>query len=350
MKILKRMAAYRKKIGIAFLILLSAFAIWQYKLIAYGYMQLKGQLKVIWYAEPIDKVLASEDFPDSLKSKIQLVQEVRNFGIKQLGLSPSESYKKVYDQKGKPILWNVTATEKFSMRSKTWYFPFLGSVSYKGFFDYEALEREVATLEAEQQWDIEVYPVSAWSTLGVLDDPLLSENLNRSVGRLANLILHELTHATLYIKNDVTYNENLANFVGDRGAMLFLAHKYGRQHKHYQDYLNYKVDRDRYVAFMLEAARYLDSLYQTFEAQTLTHHEKQQRKETAMQQIASSIDTVKFTQTAWRNVLPDTLNNAYFSSYLRYDGKRNEFEEEFEKEFESDFERYFIHLKSKYGK
>ncbi|MCC5944050.1 MAG: aminopeptidase [Bernardetiaceae bacterium] len=342
---------YIKKLSLFFLFGLIAVAIWQYRLVAYGYMQLKGQLNVIWNAEPIDSVLARPDFPDSLKEKIRLVQEIRDFGVAELGLDPSGSYKKIYDQKGKPILWNLTAAEKFGLAPKTWYFPFLGEVSYKGFFEYEALEREAQRLKAEEQWDIEIYPVSAWSTLGILDDPLLSENLNRSEGRLANLILHELTHGTLYIKNNVTYNENLANFVGDKGALLFLAHKYGTTHPHYLAYTDYKEDRDRYVNFVLQAAIYLDSLYNSFEDmdnRTLAY--KKERKAQAMKAITMAIDTVGFSNPAWKNVLPDTLNNAYFSGYLRYDGKRNEFEEEFERDFNSDFPKYFAYLKRKYAK
>ena len=59
--------------------------------------------------------------------------------------------------------------------------------------------------------DVEYSSVSGWSTLGWFGDPILSNMLKRNVGSLADLIIHELTHGTIYIKNEVEYNENLGN-------------------------------------------------------------------------------------------------------------------------------------------
>jgi predicted aminopeptidase len=56
--------------------------------------------------------------------------------------------------------------------------------------------------------------------LGWFTDPILSKMLMRSEGDLANLIIHEMSHATIFVKDSIEFNENLATFIGDRGAEL----------------------------------------------------------------------------------------------------------------------------------
>ena len=118
-------------------------------------------------------------------------------------------------------MWVVMACEPFALKPKEWKFPIIGSVPYKGFFKKERAEALKAELEKEG-WDVMVRNPGGWSTLGWFTDPILSKMLMRSEGDLANLIIHEMSHATIFVKDSVEFNENLATFIGDRGAELFL--------------------------------------------------------------------------------------------------------------------------------
>ena len=103
----------RRSVFRVLLILFSLVLIYlafNFQLLLYGIGQLRGQLNVIINSKPIEEVLASPSFPDSLKVKIRLIQEIKEFGIKNLGLKNSRNYTTVFDQKGKPILWIVAAT------------------------------------------------------------------------------------------------------------------------------------------------------------------------------------------------------------------------------------------------
>ena len=91
---------------------------------------------------------------------------------------------------------------------------------------YAKAESLKAELESEG-YEVRIRPVGAWSTLGFFNDPILSNMLERSPGALAELIIHEMTHATLYVKDGVDFNENLATFVGEQGALEFLEAQYG---------------------------------------------------------------------------------------------------------------------------
>ena len=336
-------------IGLAVLIL----AVWQYELVAYGLGQAKGQLKIIWHARPIEEVLQDDQVADSLKQKIRLAQEVREFAIDSIGVNDSDSYRSLYNQHGKPVLWVVTACEPFSMEDKRWSFPILGVFSYKGFFDYNKAKELRAELKLEG-YDTGIRTVSAWSTLGILDDPLMSGLLFRSEGELANTIVHELTHATLFVKDSLKFNENLASFVGHRGAEAFLSHKYGKSSEQYAEYVNRQYDSRLFAEAMLKGGRQLEELYDSFTPQ-MKVKEKKSLKTVTIRKIlkeAKSLDyrtkryTVYLDKLLERKELP---NNTFFKGYVRYQAELASLETEFD-QHQGDIRSYLSFLKVKYGK
>jgi len=338
--------------GIGVLILL--LLVWQYELVAYGIGQAKGQIKVIWNARPVADILQDPGVADSLKQKIRLAQEVREFAIDSLGVNDSDSYQTLYDQQGKPVLWVVTACEPFSMNDKKWSFPILGEFSYKGYFDYDKALQERAMLD-EAGYDTGIRTVSAWSTLGILDDPLMSGLLFRSEGELANTIVHELTHATLFVRNDLRFNENLASFVGNRGAEEFLKYKYGDNSSEYTYYINHLHDRRMFAEHMLAGVGRLDSLYQSF-PEDWSVKQKQESKRQEIRTILQEAKQLGFKNQRYQK-LPDRLlkeenlpNNTFFKSYVRYQGDLASLENEFQDSYNSDLREYLVHLKQKYGK
>lgn len=344
---MKKAGKIIKRLLLLALCFVLAFLAWNYEYTIYGLKMGKGQLSIIFGAEPLDKFLESEDFPEEKKEKLRLIQEIRQFTIDSIGLDHSGSYHKMYDQKGKPILWTVTACRPYKLEAKKWTFPLAGTFSYKGFFERSEAEKEENQLKAEN-WDTRIGQVSAWSTLGILNDPILSSMLNRNVGSLTQLIIHELTHSTLYVKNNVTYNENLADFVGDEGAKMFLKHKFGEDAKEYKDYMNKKLDSKVFSAYILASTKRLDSLYQSFD-ENMPVSVKQQKKEAMIEEIRRGLKKQPFRNPAYTRYFDAfTPNNTFFMSYKRYREKQNQFKEQFEKEFNSDFKAYFAYLKKEY--
>jgi predicted aminopeptidase len=343
-----------KKTGLVIVVMLVALAIWQRELVSYGWMQARGQLHILWNTQPVDDILADPAYPDSLKKKIELIREIKRFSVDSLGLEPSGSYESFYDQHGKPILWVITACEPYQLIARKWHFPIIGTFSYKGFFEKDRADTLVAELKKEGL-DTRIGEVSAWSTLGFLNDPILSSFLDRSEGSLAELIIHELTHGTLFIKNNLEYNENLADFVGEYGALRFLAWKYGTNAGQYKNYLATKAFYERYDEHILHGTRLLDSLYHSFKPETPLVV-KDSLKWKTIQQIVDSSDTLTDQQvrSAVRLVKKRRLsklnlpNNAYFIGYLTYRKQQNRFRQEFETRFGSNFRRYLTYLKETY--
>jgi predicted aminopeptidase len=340
--------SFRKKIFISLLTVFVLVVIWQWELVTYGVAQGKGQWRILYNSVPIEEVLADTDFPDSLKQRIRVIQSARHYAINRLGLSRSGSYQTFYDQKGKVALWNVTACDPYSLTPKTWKFPIVGEVPYKGFFDEEKARALGAQLEKEG-WDVRIRPVGGWSTLGWFDDPMLSSMLDRSTGGLAELIIHELTHGTVFVKDSVKFNENLASFIGEKGAELFLRETYGDSSEQLLEYLKGEADARKFSSHILRGTKKLDSLYQSLKS-VRNQAEKEVRKQAMIERICQQLDTLSFSNKKYERVFENNRpNNAYFMSYLTYYSYGDLLEEEYQQRFGSDLTAFISHMIDEYG-
>lgn len=320
-------------------------------LLRYGIQQGIGQAKILVGAQSVESVLGDPLFPDSLKSKIQLVRAAKAFAVDSLGLAKTDNYTKIYDQKGKPVLWVVSACEAFQLKEYTWWYPLLGDMGYKGFFSEELANKEANKLR-EKGLDVAVSTVSAWSTLGFFNDPILSNILNKSEGELADLIIHELTHATLFVKDDAEFNENLASFIGNQGALLFLANHFGTESTHFQDYARFISDQDELTQFYVMAAQSLDSLYlEMSEKPTLTAQEKQNLKQKHIRKIMlerKALDLFSFNYNPWQegDELP---NNTFFTGFLMYRSNQSDLKSELEIDFNGNLKHFIRSYVERYG-
>jgi predicted aminopeptidase len=337
-----------KKLFYALLLAITVAVIWNRSLIWYGLNLGIGQLNIIWNARPISEVMDDPQFPDSLKAKLKLISEVRQYAIDSLGLMPTDNYTTVFDQKGDKVIWVIQACEPFRLEPKRWDFPVVGTVPYKGFFDKEKARKEREKLEA-QGYDVSVSNPGGWSTLGWFTDPILSDMLTRHEGDLASLIIHEMVHATLWVKDSVDFNENLASFIGDTAAYQFLQHKYGIESKQYVTYLYQDQDYRRFSKYILGASAKLDSFYQQLDA-TLPLHEKKERKLAFIKDIVMNMDTLqlklrKKPSAKFEKKLP---NNAYFMNFRHYQSRQTDFEENLNNGFQGNLKAYIKFLSEKY--
>src|SRR2546422_992353 len=100
-----------RKVLLSILVIVTVLVIWYWSLIVYGVRMGYGQLNIIWSAEPVETFLNDPSFPDSLKSKLHLIEEIRKYGIDSLGLKDTENYKTMYDQHDQELMWVVQACE-----------------------------------------------------------------------------------------------------------------------------------------------------------------------------------------------------------------------------------------------
>jgi predicted aminopeptidase len=141
--------------------------------VGYYWQSVTGHLAVMNAAKPISEWLDDANTPETLKEKLKLVTQIREFASKQLALPDNKSYTKYADLKRPSVVWNVFATEELSIKLKTWCFPVAGCVSYKGFYAEADAQAYAAALRQE---GLEAYVagIPAYSTLGWFDDPVLN--------------------------------------------------------------------------------------------------------------------------------------------------------------------------------
>lgn len=197
--------------------------------LGYYWQSVEGHVSLIKAARPVDDWLADAQTPEKLKAKLALTQKIRAFAAEELKLPDNPSYKRYADLKRQSVVWNVVAAPVLSLKLKTWCFPVAGCVGYRGYFSEAEAKLEAEELK-KQDFDVSVYGVPAYSTLGWSNwmggDPLLSTFIGYPEGELARIVFHELAHQVVYVADDTAFNESFATAVERLGGARWLA-KYG---------------------------------------------------------------------------------------------------------------------------
>jgi predicted aminopeptidase len=194
--------------------------------IGYLSQSVSGHLSLVAAARPVSEWLADPSTPPELRARLELSQRIRDFAVTELQLPDNASYRRYADLGRRAAVWNVVAAPELSLELKTWCFPVVGCVGYRGYFDQAAADRAAQPLR-EQGLEVQVYGVPAYSTLGKLPgpyfaDPLLNTFLSYSEGELARLIIHELAHQVAFAPDDTVFNESFATAVERIGGGRWL--------------------------------------------------------------------------------------------------------------------------------
>jgi predicted aminopeptidase len=156
-----------------------------------------------------------------LRTRLQRVQAIRDFASRELALPDNGSYRRYADLERAYVVWNVFAAEEFSTSPKEWCFPIAGCVGYRGYFANADAEQFAIRLRS-QGYDVFVGGVPAYSTLGWMDDPILSTFVRYPDSELARLMFHELAHQVAYAAGDSTFNESFAVAVELEGVRRWI--------------------------------------------------------------------------------------------------------------------------------
>ena len=285
----------------------------------------KGQWELTRKREPIAEVLEDEDTAPELAARLRLVQEARQFSIDELGLPDNKSYRSYADIERDYVVWNVFAAPEFSMQAKTWCFPIAGCVSYRGYFSKEDAQREADRM-ADEGYDVAVSGVAAYSTLGKLNDPVVSSMMNWDDTQLVGVLFHELAHQVLYVKGDSGFNESFATAVEEFGVRRWLEAR--GKIGDFEKYLGQRKLRQDLMG-LVAAAR--DELQAVYEA-PLTDDKKRETKSRRLAKLAEDVAArLKESGRDPGNWLSAELNNARLVSMTLYEGRLPEFRALFDK-------------------
>jgi len=176
---------------------------------------------LLWAREPVEVLLEDPELEPTLRARFELVAEARAFA-NEIGLEVGKQYTSYVDWPEDRIVTNVVATAAGSIEPVPFHFPIIGEAPYKGFFDPERARAEAERLRARGM-DVCVTGTRAYSTLGWFDDPLTSPMLATGEDRLFETVVHELVHATVFVRSQPDFNEGAANFVGEEAVVAYFA-------------------------------------------------------------------------------------------------------------------------------
>ena len=220
---------------------------------------LKGQYQIFAHQEPIDRLAAEPSTPALLKQRFALLADLRGFAHDELKLPTDSHYRKYVDVHRPFVVWNVEAASEFSMEPKTWWYPFLGSLEYRGYFSKSGATNYGDSLRAKG-YDVSVGGVGAYSTLGWFKDPVLNTFIFENDADLAEIIFHELAHQRLFARGDTDFNEAFATTVGQEGSRRWL--KARNNDPGLTEYLAHLHHSDDFVHLVMATRTRLQALYQ----------------------------------------------------------------------------------------
>jgi predicted aminopeptidase len=178
------------------------------------------QLELVNEQQPLPRAIAGERDPER-RAMLSMVPALRSFARDTMQLPVGRSYAGYYATEDSGILFVLVASERTRFVSYNWWFPIVGTVSYKSFTREADARAQAAELRAAG-YDTWVGPVTAYSTLGFCRDPVTTVMMRKGVVAFVEVLLHEMAHAKLYVPGHTDWNEQLASFVGRKGAAQYL--------------------------------------------------------------------------------------------------------------------------------
>ena len=278
-----------------------------------------AEAKILAARRPIPEVVADPETTDDTRGKLALVLEARAFAIDSLALDVGDSYTSFTRLEQDTLAMVLSAAYRDRFASKTWWFPIVGRVPYRGYFSLEDAREAQTDLEREGL-DTYLRPTAAFSTLGWFADPLLSTLLRYDHVELVTSVLHELSHNHLFVSGQVRFNESFATFVGQVGAIEFFCGRVGggtdtvwceRARARWRD-------AQRFGGFMDELVSELQSLYADPEIPLETKLTRREEVfDTFRERFVFEVQPT-FEASSYSGFLTTPLNNATLLSRMLY--------------------------------
>lgn len=280
----------------------------------YYWQAVSGHFDLMRRRRPIDQLLADPATPAELRERLRQVQAIRRYAVSGLGLPDNLSYTS-YAALDRPfVIWNVFAAPPLATTPREWCFPVAGCVAYRGYFQREAAEAMARQLR-ENGDDTYVGGVPAYSTLGWMNDPVLSTFIHWPEPEIARLLFHELAHQVAYAGGDSAFNEAFATAVEEEGVARWIRHEdrpglaaawvAGQQH------------RLGFLALVEGAQHDLADLY----ASRADEHDKLAGKQARIARLRSDYQALKLSWGGWSGYdhwFVGDINNAQLASLAIY--------------------------------
>jgi predicted aminopeptidase len=293
-------------------------------------------------AVPAARALSDPKTAPGVRVLLERAAAARAFAVAAIGLRDTRSYRSVVEIEGDRIATVVSACAELSFDRYLWSYPFVGKLPYRGYFDPAGADAEAARLR-KSGLDVIERPVDAFSTLGWIADPLYSFMDTYSEAEVAELVIHEMTHATIFLKGNrpgaEQFNEELATFVGREGSLLWLASIHGAGSNEVEAARSDRADAEALSSWLRGTSDDLQTLY----ASAATLEEKRSRKAGIIAARAAAFSArygELFVTDRYMSFPMGRLNNAWLDLYRLYEGEPALYRDYLEKVCGSSLQRF----------
>lgn len=306
-----------------------------FNLCNYLISQLKGQSKIWLNTIPISDEKEIKSKGPFWFKQISSLSDILLFS-KEMGFDPEKNYSKIYcDFSNRLIV--VSASPKFKIEPYLWTFPILGEVPYKGFFNYKLLSDELIELK-KLNLDVDTGQVNAYSTLGILSDPIMPGMLKMNEEELAETIFHELVHKYTFKINNSSTNESIAQAFGEELTKKYLSRKYGKSSLKLSLYCNNLMERDSIQIFFREFAKQLNTFYSS------PQFSKSSNKEKIKKEMFRDLYIKMYSKSFFKRrkiskfiYKIELSKNAFFADYLVYFSNKDSIKNTLNKVYKGNF-------------
>ncbi|MEK2687501.1 aminopeptidase [Bdellovibrio sp. GT3] len=275
-----------------------------------------NQMKLLNARVPIEQALKDPGISEQEKSKLELAQKARAFAENDLHLKPTENYTSYVKLDRPYVTYVVSAAYKWELKHYQWSYPFVGKMPYKGYFNEESAKEEEQELQKEDL-DTFMRGVSAYSTLGWFNDPLLSSMLRYKDYDLVNTIIHETVHATLYIKGSADFNERLAMFLGNKGAEMYYKKFEGENSPTLNEIKKNNEDDRVFSKFISAELKDLETWYKNIPASEHSERIRMNRIKSIQEKFTAQV-LPKMQTKNYEKFATTPMNNARLLVYKTY--------------------------------
>lgn len=283
-----------------------------------GYLldQANGQLHILKDAKPNSEILNDPHMPEEYKKKIRLIKKYKKFFYDYFSEKETSIYTKTYILKGEAVTHLLIASKYNEIKPKMFTFPFVGEFPYIGFFEFKSAQKWAKELE-NQDYVTYIRPVYAYSTLGYLEDRILSSFFRYSDEGLAELVFHELFHTIFFVKDEVSLNENLANLFGkEMAAIYFNLNADDKKERELNHLKSQKLRQEIVVLVKKLKEKYSSSILNKKQAQSLLQEFLSKEFNPTLKKTCHNLKV----KNCWP--LTEGWNNARFAAFLTYEKKQ----------------------------
>ena len=292
------------------------------------YRQLaSGQTQILLNRQAIDQLILGPSTDKELRGQLLKIESLKEYAELNLGLVIKGSFSSYVDLNREYVLWNVFASKPYSVEAVNRCYPLVGCVPYRGYFSRQGAISQAEKLATQQGLETYVGGVPAYSTLGWFEDPVLNTFVFWKDHELASLIIHEILHQNVWLKNDAQFNEGLANFVGDQAAVNWVE---GRTPSESAElFLERRNQWKLFKQFVVLAKRYLREQF----ASSKNSVDLEAIKRTGMEHVRMCFQELSpfFQGSTYEDLVnSDRFNNAFIASVGVYESNRFAFKRLYE--------------------